>query len=246
MNMKSKLVWLFDWQTISARCGAKTPKQLALGFADGGLHIHHFKFQYRPRLSFAYQMFAALDKWGPASLAEDVKWISLNHDRQPGLLQQEGSLLDAAPQMTQLILETDVQLIQHKPTHAFTHTHRETYCSTEFTPGSNCRVWAPRTERAFSAGFPHLSRRFVLSHQHMPHTYSTYNQEIIPPLSISMCSSLWGLSTLGWGHAGAFPRGRRFELMAATALLRWDGSSVSLGILAFPAPPLHREVGGSR
>lgn len=74
------------------RYGAKTPQQLELSTAKEGVHKQHFKFWSRTCQTFAYQMFAALDKWSPVSLAEDVKWILLNHDGQSVCCQQGKSL----------------------------------------------------------------------------------------------------------------------------------------------------------
>lgn len=74
------------------RYGAKTPQQLGLSTAEEGVHKQHFKFWSRTCQTFAYQMFVALDKWSPASLAEDVKWILLNHDGRSVCCQQGKSL----------------------------------------------------------------------------------------------------------------------------------------------------------
>lgn len=85
---------------------------------------------------------------------------------------------------------------------------------TVFTSGLNSRAsnvdkeWRRSLKgEEFKVDFFSLSKNFVLSRQDMPHTYSPKNPPIIPPLSISICLSFWGLSTLGWGHASIFPWG---------------------------------------
>lgn len=63
------------------------------------------------------------------------------------------------------------------------------------------------------------------------HICSPQNPAVIPPSSISMCWSIWGLSTLGWGYDGAFPWWWRLEAISTTGL-RWD---ISLDKVLFPA-----------
>lgn len=94
IGKKNKQCWsnfmIDKWS--GGRYGAKTPQQLELSTAKEGVHKQHFKFWSRTCQTFAYQMFAALDKWSPVSLAEDVKWILLNHDGQSVCCQQGKSL----------------------------------------------------------------------------------------------------------------------------------------------------------